>query len=248
MVNIGETATFSCEYSQNHINDLKIIFKEEKDSIEMICSTRNGGRKIQYSDEEHRIHLQSKVGVSRVSSYSGGGLMIKCEHPQYKTKPKYICKEPDEFSERRKVQEFRDEMDGNGDVSYMNDTRAGVLIVFLEAESCRDAGTYRLVCVDLCLIRWILSDLWKLKHKRQDPGSVQMKSNDDLPTIPSDGLLYAAVSFQKHEESLSDAAVRFTDVIFGQILDHVQMIIMMIYPPQFPSDGLLYAAVSFQEA
>ncbi len=30
-----------------------------------------------------------------------------------------------------------------------------------------------------------------------------------LPTIPSDGLLYAAVSFQKREESLSDATVRF---------------------------------------
>ncbi|XP_042573471.1 uncharacterized protein LOC109074595 [Cyprinus carpio] len=31
-----------------------------------------------------------------------------------------------------------------------------------------------------------------------------------LPTIPSDGLLYAAVSFQKCEESLSEATVRFS--------------------------------------
>ncbi|XP_042571972.1 polymeric immunoglobulin receptor-like [Cyprinus carpio] len=31
-----------------------------------------------------------------------------------------------------------------------------------------------------------------------------------LPTNPSDGLLYAAVSFQKHEESLSEATVRFS--------------------------------------
>ncbi|XP_052402684.1 polymeric immunoglobulin receptor-like isoform X2 [Carassius gibelio] len=30
------------------------------------------------------------------------------------------------------------------------------------------------------------------------------------PTIPSDGLLYAAVSFQNHEESLSEASVRFS--------------------------------------
>ncbi|XP_026120860.1 polymeric immunoglobulin receptor-like [Carassius auratus] len=30
------------------------------------------------------------------------------------------------------------------------------------------------------------------------------------PTIPSDGLLYAAVSFQNHEESLSEATVRFS--------------------------------------
>ncbi|KAL0202129.1 hypothetical protein M9458_000147, partial [Cirrhinus mrigala] len=38
----------------------------------------------------------------------------------------------------------------------------------------------------------------------------QMNSNDDLLTIPSDGLLYAAVSFQKREESLSDVTVRFS--------------------------------------
>ncbi|KAL0151812.1 hypothetical protein M9458_052813, partial [Cirrhinus mrigala] len=38
----------------------------------------------------------------------------------------------------------------------------------------------------------------------QDPDSTVQ-----LPTIPSDGPLYAAVSFQKNEESLSDATVRF---------------------------------------
>ncbi|XP_026120479.1 polymeric immunoglobulin receptor-like isoform X2 [Carassius auratus] len=35
-------------------------------------------------------------------------------------------------------------------------------------------------------------------------------STVQLPTIPSDGLLYAAVSFQKQEESLSEATVRFS--------------------------------------
>ncbi|KAK7161019.1 hypothetical protein R3I94_003860 [Phoxinus phoxinus] len=34
-------------------------------------------------------------------------------------------------------------------------------------------------------------------------------STAQLPTIPSDGVLYASVSFQKHEESLSDAKVAF---------------------------------------
>ncbi|KAK9981726.1 hypothetical protein ABG768_001250, partial [Culter alburnus] len=43
-----------------------------------------------------------------------------------------------------------------------------------------------------------------------DPGSAQINSPDELPTIPSDGLLYASVSFQKHEESLSDATVSFS--------------------------------------
>ncbi|XP_026120859.1 polymeric immunoglobulin receptor-like [Carassius auratus] len=35
-------------------------------------------------------------------------------------------------------------------------------------------------------------------------------STVQFPTIPSDGLLYAAVSFQKQEESLSEATVRFS--------------------------------------
>uniref|UniRef100_A0A9J7Z9P3 Immunoglobulin domain-containing protein n=1 Tax=Cyprinus carpio carpio TaxID=630221 RepID=A0A9J7Z9P3_CYPCA len=35
-------------------------------------------------------------------------------------------------------------------------------------------------------------------------------STVQLPTIPSDGLLYSSISFQKHEESLSDATVRFS--------------------------------------
>ncbi|XDV16841.1 hypothetical protein PO909_016371 [Leuciscus waleckii] len=35
-------------------------------------------------------------------------------------------------------------------------------------------------------------------------------STVQLPTIPSDRVLYASVSFQKHEESLSDATVSFT--------------------------------------
>jgi len=40
-----------------------------------------------------------------------------------------------------------------------------------------------------------------------DPGSAQINSHDELPTIPSDELLYACVSFQKHKESLSEASV-----------------------------------------
>ncbi|RXN07879.1 polymeric immunoglobulin receptor-like protein [Labeo rohita] len=43
-----------------------------------------------------------------------------------------------------------------------------------------------------------------------DPESNPLHSTVQLPTNPSDGLLYAAVSFQKNEESLSDATVRFS--------------------------------------
>ncbi|KAL1281395.1 hypothetical protein QQF64_000198 [Cirrhinus molitorella] len=86
--------------------------------------------------------ISAKVGVSRVSGYSGGGLMIKCEHPQYKTKPKYICKESDGCSER-KSPGVQDEWMENGDVSLYDDTRAGVLMVFFRELKAADAGTYR---------------------------------------------------------------------------------------------------------
>ncbi|XP_052400810.1 uncharacterized protein LOC127948417 [Carassius gibelio] len=89
-----------------------------------------------------QLNLITKVGVSRVSGYSGGRLMIKCEHPQYKTKPKYICKESDGCSER-KSPGVQDEWIENGDVSLYDDTRAGVLMVFFRELKAADAGTYR---------------------------------------------------------------------------------------------------------
>ncbi len=70
MVNFGENATFSCEYSQNHINDVKIIFKEEKDSIEMIYSTSNKTERFSISDDEHK-NLFS-VRITAVTPDDGG--------------------------------------------------------------------------------------------------------------------------------------------------------------------------------
>ncbi|KAK9981722.1 hypothetical protein ABG768_001246 [Culter alburnus] len=179
MVNIGETATFSCEYSQNHINDPKIIFKEGEDSVEMIYSPWNKKERFNISDDKQKLmtvritavtpddggvylcgvwingqsytysiiniihlHIMAKVGVSRVSGYSGGRMMIKCEHPQYKTNPKYICKESDGCSERKNPG-VQDEWMENGDVSLYDDTRAGVLMVFFRELKAADAGTYR---------------------------------------------------------------------------------------------------------
>ncbi|RXN29927.1 polymeric immunoglobulin receptor-like protein [Labeo rohita] len=83
-----------------------------------------------------------KLAVYKVSGYSGGGLMIRCEHPQYKTKPKYICKELDGCSEMKNPG-VQDEWMENGDVSLYDDTRAGVLMVFFRELKAADAGTYR---------------------------------------------------------------------------------------------------------
>ncbi|XP_050957594.1 polymeric immunoglobulin receptor-like [Labeo rohita] len=180
MVNSEESANFSCEYSQNHINDVKIIFKERKYSVDMMYSAWNKEERFSISDDRGKnlfivtitavtpddggvylcgvwhykhpntyaiintvqLRINSKVGVSRVSGYSGGGLMIKCEHPQYKTKPKYICKESDGCSERKNPG-VQDEWMENGDVSLYDDTRAGVLMVFFRELKAADAGTYR---------------------------------------------------------------------------------------------------------
>uniref|UniRef100_A0A8C2JLV0 Ig-like domain-containing protein n=1 Tax=Cyprinus carpio TaxID=7962 RepID=A0A8C2JLV0_CYPCA len=80
--------------------------------------------------------------VYQLSGSSGGGLMIKCEHPQYKTYPKYICKESDGCSERKNPGVQGEWME-NGDVSLYDDTRAGVLMVFFRELKAADAGTYR---------------------------------------------------------------------------------------------------------
>ncbi|KAK7161044.1 hypothetical protein R3I94_003883 [Phoxinus phoxinus] len=178
MVNIGETATFGCEYSQNHINDTKIIFKEGKDSIEMIYSKWYRKEIINISDDRHKnfftvrisavtpddggvylcgvwinrhsysysiintVHLHIMNRVSRATGHSGGRMMIKCEHPQHKTKSKYFCKEPDGCSESNNPG-VQDEWMENGDVSLYDDTRAGVLMVFFRELKAADAGTYR---------------------------------------------------------------------------------------------------------
>ncbi|XP_026101150.1 polymeric immunoglobulin receptor-like [Carassius auratus] len=180
-VNHGLTATFNCEYSKNHINYYKIIFKENKYSIdEMINTAYRKNVRFSLTDKTDQrlmtvvispvrpddggvylcgveinrysysysiintvhLHLNHKVCVSRVSGSSGGRLMIKCEHPQYKTNPKYICKESDGCSERKNPGVQGEWME-NGDVSLYDDTRAGVLMVFFRELKAADEGTYR---------------------------------------------------------------------------------------------------------
>uniref|UniRef100_A0A8C1UHV4 Ig-like domain-containing protein n=1 Tax=Cyprinus carpio TaxID=7962 RepID=A0A8C1UHV4_CYPCA len=73
MVNIGETANFSCEYSQNHINDPKMIFKEGKDSIEIIYSRWKKKERFSISDEKHKNIFS--VRITAVTPDDGGGYL-----------------------------------------------------------------------------------------------------------------------------------------------------------------------------
>ncbi|XP_065130610.1 uncharacterized protein [Paramisgurnus dabryanus] len=67
------------------------------------------------------------------------------------------------------------------------------------------------VCLILLLIGGITLIVCKLRHKMtSDPGSAQIFRSAQLPTTPSDDLLYAAVSFHKHEDSVSDVTVTFS--------------------------------------
>ncbi len=70
MVNIGETANFSCEYSQSHTNDVKIIFKEEKDSIETIYSRWKKKERFSISDDKHKNIFS--VRITAVTPDDGG--------------------------------------------------------------------------------------------------------------------------------------------------------------------------------
>ncbi|XP_056320641.1 uncharacterized protein LOC130234101 [Danio aesculapii] len=176
MVNSGETASFSCQYSHSQIDNYKIIIREGKNSVEVIYNRWNKKDRFRVSDDGERkllsvsitavtaddggvylcgvrvdkhsysyyivntVHLEiiTKVGVSTVIGSSGAALMIKCEHPEHKTKTKYICKESSAGCSGDQEEWMK-----NGDVSVDDDTRAGVLMVFFRELKAADAGTYR---------------------------------------------------------------------------------------------------------
>ena len=69
-MNIGETATFSCECSQNHNNNVKIIFKEGNESIEEIYNTWNKKERFSISVDKHK-NLFS-VRIPAVTPDDGG--------------------------------------------------------------------------------------------------------------------------------------------------------------------------------
>ncbi|XP_051994022.1 uncharacterized protein LOC127651998 [Xyrauchen texanus] len=109
------------------------------------CGTQTSGEHLTFISltTEVQLKLINKVGSYRVSGYSGGQIIIKCEHPQYKTNPKYICKESDEGCSDVKSAGVENKWMENGNVSLYDDTRGGVLMVFFRDLNAGDAGTYR---------------------------------------------------------------------------------------------------------
>ncbi|XP_065146816.1 polymeric immunoglobulin receptor-like [Paramisgurnus dabryanus] len=180
MVNTGVTANFRCQYSQDYNTNAKIIFKEGKDSIDIIYSKWRKNERFSISDDRDKnlfsvkitdvrsedagvylcgvwvyrdsysysiitavyMKIMSKVGVVRVTGYSGAQIIFKCYHPQYKRNLKYLCKESGGCSER-KYPSVQDQWMNNEDVSLYDDTTAGVLLVYFRDLNAGDAGTYR---------------------------------------------------------------------------------------------------------
>ncbi|XP_073764106.1 polymeric immunoglobulin receptor-like [Danio rerio] len=70
IMTVGETGSFSCDYSHNHINDPKIIFKEEQHSIKMIYSTLNKKDRFNISDDGLRNSFS--VSITAVTADDGG--------------------------------------------------------------------------------------------------------------------------------------------------------------------------------
>ncbi|RXN37051.1 polymeric immunoglobulin receptor-like protein [Labeo rohita] len=261
MVNIGETASFSCEYSQNHINDPKILFKEEKDSIETIYSTWNKKERFSISDDKHEnlftvritavtpddggvylcgvwikgqsysysiintVHL--RIMELNLTKYEGDDVSIQCKHQD--EDQKRFCKAHEAsmcVKDGVSLETIRDDR-----FSFSDEASTGVFTVNITDLREEDSGIYwcgahvtTKVHLNINKKRERASTSDKTKREKHsmsscadsrrdslsDPGSVPMNSHDDPPTIPSDWVLYAAVSFQKRGQLLSDSAVRLS--------------------------------------
>jgi len=72
LVNSGDIAIISCEYSQNHINDGKAIFKEGQNSIEELIHTDTLNKEERFSVSDDR-HINSfTMRISAVTPDDGG--------------------------------------------------------------------------------------------------------------------------------------------------------------------------------
>ncbi|XP_026111133.1 polymeric immunoglobulin receptor-like isoform X1 [Carassius auratus] len=75
-----------------------------------------------------------------------------------------------------------------------------------------------IIIISVCVILLLIAGFTLTVCKRRGDAHSQ------LPTIPSDGLLYTAVSFQKHEESLSEDTVRFSNSeIYTTVIYHTRL-------------------------
>ncbi|KAL1281476.1 hypothetical protein QQF64_000279 [Cirrhinus molitorella] len=173
--------------------------------------------------------ISGQVLCFRLIGCSGGSVMFKCmnsnqrkSYAQYKGK--YFCRNRD--CTPGISTEIQHQWVNNRRFNLYDDENGRFFTVFIMNLSREDDGEY--TCgnkkkwshnVELVVKNNTISsdrregrDHEMAQEESQDshPESNPLYSTVQLPTNPSDGLLYAAVSFQKHEESPSEATVRFS--------------------------------------
>ncbi|XP_073764323.1 obscurin-like isoform X1 [Danio rerio] len=199
MVNNGETNSFSCKYSHNQIHNFKAIFKEGKNSIEVIHNTWKKTDRFSVSDDGQRNSLH--VSITAVTADDGGvylcGVWVnKHSYSYYITNTVHLhimtkvgvstvigssgaalmikCEHPQHKNKTRYICKessagFSEEWMKNGDVSVDEDSRAGVLMVFFRELKAADAGTYRCGVKDSEYTERFTQLQLKVRHDAENP-------------------------------------------------------------------------------
>ncbi|XP_048051518.1 polymeric immunoglobulin receptor-like [Megalobrama amblycephala] len=187
--------------------------------------------------DEFNLHTElmivMKDAVTREASV-GGSVSISCKFIRNHTR--FFCRGDQPNICVRDGVRVSSNKRRNGRFSVTDETSAGVFTVNINNLTEEDSGKYwcaeessgsfiftevhlhviggssmivavsvGLILLAVCLVLVLL----KIKYNRKH--GIGSSTPAQLPTIPSDGLLCTAVSFQKHEESLSDAALAFSN-------------------------------------
>ncbi|XP_016116455.1 uncharacterized protein [Sinocyclocheilus grahami] len=192
--------------------------------------------------------ISAAVRCFSVTGYSGASLLVDSGKLWFRDSAKYMAKLP----EWRTIinDKKHDKLINEGRFTLYRNSE-GNLMIYIRELNQHDAGRYAIdvlhnqriymtvnvkeeedfymifiisVCVILLLIGGFTLTVCKLRHTRRGDAHTHRPVHSQLLTIPSDELLYTAVSFQKHEESLSDATVRFSkEEICTTVIYHTRL-------------------------
>uniref|UniRef100_A0A8C2D859 Ig-like domain-containing protein n=1 Tax=Cyprinus carpio TaxID=7962 RepID=A0A8C2D859_CYPCA len=201
----GQTITFHCEYDHTFQTHTKVLYRVNGAPVHVLNSSQSSQsseKKFILSDS-HKDHFN--VTIRDISAADDGVYLCGVERDGSDKAPSDTSKTHITF-----IKEI-----------HLNVSGFPVTAVV----------SVGLVLLAVCLVLMLLKVKFRRKHdvispdRREtgdhetaqeeiqvsDPESTPLYSTVQLPTISSDELLYAAVSFQKHEESLSDVTVRFSE-------------------------------------
>ncbi|XP_042622986.1 uncharacterized protein LOC109074592 [Cyprinus carpio] len=201
----GQTITFHCEYNHTFQTHTKVLYRVNGAPVHVLNSSQSSQsseKKFILSDS-HKDHFN--VTIRDISAADDG--VYLCGVERYGSD-----KAPSDTSKTH--------------ITFIKEIHLNVSGFPVTA-----VVSVGLVLLAVCLVLMLLKVKFRRKHdvispdRREtgdhetaqeeiqvsDPASAHLYSSLQSPTIPSDGLLYSSISFQKHEESLSDATVRLSE-------------------------------------